>query len=592
MHGGGASPDIFRFQTSSLRAALAHEYDFLYASAPHLATPGPDVLPFFAGMDPFYSWFRPVHDDPASEIVTFNEAVHKSVETYTRSNPGVKIVGVLGFSQGAVASTMLLWQRQVGRVTWLPDVKFGILLCPGYSAVATEYMRDICERENRGEEGIVVQLPTLHLHGRQDTVNLPQSRRMYATHYRGAKLTEFDGEHEVPRKVGDVKKVIDLLTTAKMSFNLPPPASPSTSGLDFADKPYHTSRIDPLTRFHEDVAQVRRWVEDNLSNFSHLNEIIVLRLGSDTLPHQHLTIDATTVPPVLATTIPSTLHKSITILPEYILDAIEGRMHSQHAFGKRATPPTHGAIPSCFAPAGVPAPCMAVDSKALPKPTEDVAQLKRDLTTWGYAVCANALSAEQVQIIRTAVEEQAEAERLVGVGHLDTAHKKAGDQPNQRVWNLPNKGDEFLDLLNHPLIDAVMPWFLGGNFSLFTMSANIARPGTSGIYMHRDQMVMTPDTTAHAYVLNSMCRTWHSTGVNTTNEARPVILQSFCRFFIRQIESYQAILSDNVKAKLSERQRALLGLPSLKPGGKGQGFAVYDWPGTQVGRMRVTVGKQ
>ncbi|KAI8209987.1 Dioxygenase [Colletotrichum sp. SAR 10_86] len=590
MHGGGASPDIFRFQTSSLRAALAHEYDFLYASAPHLATPGPDVLPFFAGMEPFYSWFRPVHDDPALEIVTFNEAVHKSVETYTRSNPGVKIVGVLGFSQGAVASTILLWQRQVGRVTWLPDVKFGILLCPGYSAVATEYMRDICERENRGEEGIVVQLPTLHLHGRQDTVNLPQSRRMYATHYRGAKLTEFDGEHEVPRKVGDVKKVVDLLTTAKMSFNLPPPASPSTSGLDFADKPYHTSRIDPLARFREDVAQVRRWVEDNLSNFSHLNEIIVLRLGSDTLSHQHLTIDATTVPPVLSTTIPSTLHKSITILPEYILDAIEGRMHSQHAFGKRATPPTHGAIPSCFAPAGVPEPCMAVDSKTLPKPTEDVAQLKRDLTTWG---------------------------------------------------NLPNKGDEFLDLLNHPLIDAVMPWFLGGNFSLFTMSANIARPGTSGIYMHRDQMVMTPDTTAHAYVLNSMwyltdvsdekgatrvypgshlmnvlptsinhvgtsapiaapagscvlldSRTWHSTGVNTTNEARPVILQSFCRFFIRQIESYQAILSEDVKAKLSERQRALLGLPSLKPGGKGQGFAVYNWPGTQVGRMRITVGKQ
>ncbi|TQN66984.1 Dioxygenase [Colletotrichum shisoi] len=386
-----------------------------------------------------------------------------------------------------------------------------------------------------------------------------------------------------------------------MSFNLPPPASPATSGLEFADKPYDISRIDPLARFHENVAQVRRWIEDNLSNFSHLNEIIVLRLGSDTLPHQPLTIDATAAPPVLSTAVPSTAHKSITILPEYILDAIEGRMHSQHAFAKRATPPTLGAIPPCFAPAGVPGPCTAVvDPETLPKPTEDVAQLKSDLAKWGYAICANALSAEQVQIIRTAVEEQAEAERLVGVGHLDTAHKKAGDQPNQRVWNLPNKGDEFLDLLNHPLIDAVMPWFLGGNFSLFTMSANIARPGTSGIYMHRDQMVMSPDTTAHAYVLNAM---WYltdvseekgatRTGVNTTDEPRPVILQSFCRFFVRQIENYQAILSDKVKAKLSERQRALLGLPSMKPGGKGQGFASYNWPGTQVGRMRAAVGKE
>ncbi|KAF1949752.1 phytanoyl-CoA dioxygenase [Byssothecium circinans] len=416
-----------------------------------------------------------------------------------------------------------------------------------------------------------------------------------------------------------------------MSFNLPPPASPATSGLDLADKPYHASRIDPLARFHENVAQVRRWIEDNLSNFSHLNETIVLQLGSDTLPHQPLTIDTTTVPPVLSTTVPSTAHKSINILPEYILDAIGGRMHSQHAFGKRATPPTLGAIPSCFAPAGVPGPCRAVDPETLPKPTEDVTQLKRDLTKWGYAICANALSAEQVQIIRTAVEEQAEAERLVGVG----------DKPNQRVWNLPNKGDEFLDLLNHPLIDAIMPWFLGGNFSLFTMSANIARPGTSGIYMHRDQMVMSPDTTAYAYVLNAMwyltdvfdekgatrvypgshvmnvlpvdinhigtsipaaapagscllldSRTWHSTGVNTTNETRPVNLQSFCRFFVRQIENYQAILSEEVKAKLSERQRALLGLPSLRPGGKGQGFAVYNWPGTQVRRMRAAVGKE
>ncbi|KAK1978228.1 oxidoreductase [Colletotrichum cereale] len=212
MHGGGASPDIFRFQTSSLHAALAHEYDFFYASAPHVAEPGPDVLPFFAGMDPFYSWFRPVHDDPAAEVDTFNEAVRGSVESYARHNPGARIVGVLGFSQGAVAATMLLWQRQVGRLAWLPDVKFGVLLCPGYSAVATGYMRDICEREGLGgDEGVVVKLPTLHMHGRQDVANLPQSRRMYATHYKGAKLVEFDGEHEVPRRVGDVKKLVDYV---------------------------------------------------------------------------------------------------------------------------------------------------------------------------------------------------------------------------------------------------------------------------------------------------------------------------------------------------------------------------------------------
>ncbi|TLS27250.1 hypothetical protein PpBr36_04259 [Pyricularia pennisetigena] len=211
LHGGGASADIFRFQTSSLRAALTEHYDFLYACAPHLATPGPDVLPFFAGMDPFYSWFRPIHPDPEAEIATFNEAVKGFVDKYLAANPGSKIVGVLGFSQGAVASTLLLWQRQVDKVTWLPDLRFAVLLCPGYSEVATKYMLSVCEEQNLGAHGVVVTLPTLHVHGRQDTVNLPQSRRMYATHYKGARLQEFDGEHEVPKRVGDVKKIVEYV---------------------------------------------------------------------------------------------------------------------------------------------------------------------------------------------------------------------------------------------------------------------------------------------------------------------------------------------------------------------------------------------
>ncbi|TLD22715.1 hypothetical protein PspLS_07024 [Pyricularia sp. CBS 133598] len=212
MHGGGSSGEIFRFQTSSIRAALQHRYDFLYVCAPHLAVPGPDVLPFFAGMEPFFSWFRPVHDDPAEEIRKFNESVQKATNTYLVANPGIKIAGILGFSQGAVASTMLLWERQIGHVGWLPDLEFAVLLCPGYSAVATTYMRTVGAQQGFGEEGLRVCLPTLHLHGSQDVHNLPQSRRMYATHYKGARLEEFDGEHEVPKKLKDVKKLVDYVT--------------------------------------------------------------------------------------------------------------------------------------------------------------------------------------------------------------------------------------------------------------------------------------------------------------------------------------------------------------------------------------------
>lgn len=82
--------------------------------------------------------------------------------------------------------------------------------------------------------------------------------------------------------------------------------------------------------------------------------------------------------------------------------------------------------------------------------------------------------------------------------------------------NLPNKGDEFLDLLNHPLIDTIMPWFLGDGFNLHTMSANIALRGSSGIYMHRDQLGFTPETVDHAYLLNAI---WYLTDVTAEKGA-------------------------------------------------------------------------
>ncbi|GKT50420.1 uncharacterized protein ColSpa_10601 [Colletotrichum spaethianum] len=56
-----------------------------------------------------------------------------------------------------------------------------------------------------------------------------------------------------------------------------------------------------------------------------------------------------------------------------------------------------------------------------------------------------------------------------------------------------------------------MPWFLGREFGLFAMTANIVAPrSTSGIYMHTDQMDMTPNTTNHPYLLTTF---WYLTDV-------------------------------------------------------------------------------
>ncbi|POS75828.1 phytanoyl-CoA dioxygenase, partial [Diaporthe helianthi] len=324
------------------------------------------------------------------------------------------------------------------------------------------------------------------------------------------------------------------------------------------------------------------------------------------------------------------------IMPEHVLDVIEGRMHAQHAFGKRAKPPCQGFFPSCFAPGGRPGLVTDADQlghEGLPEPTENLAQIKCDLRDWGYAFVKNALSPDQVRILRTAVEEQAAGERAAGVAHMDSAHS---DQPNQRVWNLPNKGDEFLDLLNHPLVDAVMPWFLGNAFKIHSMSANIVHRTNTGIYMHRDQMGLTPETIDHAYLLNAIwylvdvteergatrvypgshnqnvsppnfthkggsipatapagsvllldSRTWHSTGVNTEGSTRPVILQAFCRFFVQSMENYPSLLDEETKAKLSDRQLGLLGFPvPVREGQPPQAYTAYSRPGAEAGKLR------
>lgn len=118
-----------------------------------------------------------------------------------------------------------------------------------------------------------------------------------------------------------------------------------------------------------------------------------------------------------------------TIAPGHVLDAITGRLRTQEIFGKHADPPCPGAFAACFAPLGLPGPMTAaseLDHDSLPKPTEDAEQIKRDIKRWGYAFLANAISPEQIKILKSAVLEQGAGERKNGVAHMQGS--------NQRIW--------------------------------------------------------------------------------------------------------------------------------------------------------------
>ncbi|KZL86154.1 oxidoreductase [Colletotrichum incanum] len=214
IHGSGSSPLIFRFQISSFGIAMKNEFDFVFATGPHEARAGPEVLPFFKGMDPYFTWFRDEAEATENKIEAFNASIRSVTDAWATTHPESSIVGVLGFSQGALAATLLLWQQQAGKIPWLPRLRFGILICSGYNYEATEYMRQqsgpTASGDGDGDANILIKVPTIHLLGRQDWA-LRYSKMMLAIHYSSHHATaiEFEGRHECPRQQDIIRKVVD-----------------------------------------------------------------------------------------------------------------------------------------------------------------------------------------------------------------------------------------------------------------------------------------------------------------------------------------------------------------------------------------------
>ena len=85
------------------------------------------------------------------------------------------------------------------------------------------------------------------------------------------------------------------------------------------------------------------------------------------------------------------------------------------------------------------------EGKELPRPTEDLDQVMSDIRQFGYGLVKNALSPDEIQKLKSAVEQQARGEAAAGVAKKDGGP----NAPNQRIWTLVNKGQEFHDLLCH-----------------------------------------------------------------------------------------------------------------------------------------------
>jgi ectoine hydroxylase-related dioxygenase (phytanoyl-CoA dioxygenase family) len=236
--------------------------------------------------------------------------------------------------------------------------------------------------------------------------------------------------------------------------------------------------------------------------------------------------------------------------------------------------------------------------------TSDLSVAENDLREHGYCLIESVLSREEIKAVRERVLAIAAQERQDGSAYIY-------DNDSQRVFSLHNKGQEFIDLIEHPVVLKIMESALGYNFLLSSSHANIAGPGGAPMDLHADQTFVRPPWPPYALVANSMwmldeftaenggtrlvpdshllgrqpwyasgegntptiptCapagsvmifdgRLWHQTGANVTKDQyRHGILNYYCRGFIRQQQNFFLELDSDVIEQASPTLRRLLG---------------------------------
>jgi ectoine hydroxylase-related dioxygenase (phytanoyl-CoA dioxygenase family) len=264
----------------------------------------------------------------------------------------------------------------------------------------------------------------------------------------------------------------------------------------------------------------------------------------------------------------------------------------------------------------------------LPSPTTDRALARRQLREYGYCIISDALSDQQLKALQTRLDDQAAAERAAGIEYLEGGRAAGKDRrdhrgddevdeastetvaPNQRVWLLHNKGDEFLDLLDNPIISELIPDYLDEDYPMAAQfSANIVGGGSDAQFLHQDQHPVQPATPFAIGVNTLFCldnfteangatrlipgshiperglipdniystegtvpaeapagsailvdtRVWHGSGANTCSDPRRAIILLTQRSWARSVNNGVLSVHPSVLAKMSDRAKAMFG---------------------------------
>ena len=248
LHGGGTNARIFRTQCRVLESRLRSRFRLCFAEAPFSSEAGPDVLSVYKDWGPFRRWLLSHHDHPEKDASATFTAIEQAL-TATMNDDDYKgatgaWVALMGFSQGARLAASLLLRQQVHAETPCrqrvrSSFRFAVLMAGRgplipldpwlvtKSAVADNFGRpgagdSHCRLQGgAGVEGIVLRLPTIHVHGLRDPgLKLHRQMLEQCCENDSTRLVEWDGDHRLPIKTKDVSQVVEAIMAVAMETGI------------------------------------------------------------------------------------------------------------------------------------------------------------------------------------------------------------------------------------------------------------------------------------------------------------------------------------------------------------------------------------
>lgn len=240
---------------------------------------------------------------------------------------------------------------------------------------------------------------------------------------------------------------------------------------------------------------------------------------------------------------------------------------------------------------------------------DGLAEMKAQLDEQGFCVVPDVLDKAYVDAVREKLWRAADKSEARGV-----PTRNVGIDPNEhnvRVFNLIDLDPVFIELIQHPVAKDIVSHLLGPHFLISNFTANIAMPGSKSMALHSDQGIVVPEPWFQPWSINIIwClndvyaengatlfipgsqkvvwrkdlpadarerlvpfeakagsiiamdgRVWHTSGANVTKDAeRALLFGYYSRSFIRPQQNWNAALSPETIAGLSEEMQARLGL--------------------------------